>query len=160
MLTTSLHHQIYAPHRGQERAVRVTVADDHAGFVRILSSHLERAGLCVVDIAATGTGALESIRSHQPDVALVDMRMPGMSGTEVAAATRALHVQTRVIILSANIDLHIIDKAIDSGAYGYISKDATSHDIADALYDCARGIPRFPSHTPPEWAARVFARAE
>ena len=71
--------------------IRVVIADDHGGFVRAITTTLERAGIWVVAIAATGQGALDAIRTERPAIALVDMRMPGLSGIDVCdqrAATR------------------------------------------------------------------------
>ncbi|WP_132935585.1 response regulator, partial [Mycobacteroides abscessus] len=89
--------------------VRVVVGDDHPlfreGVVRALTASGQ---ITVVAEAENGTGALELIREHRPDVALVDYRMPELDGTQVAAAVRRDELPTRVLLLSAHDDAAIV----------------------------------------------------
>ena len=136
--------------------IRVVIADDHGGFVRAITTTLERAGIWVVAIAATGQGALDAIRTERPAIALVDMRMPGLSGIDVATSARRLAPATRVVILSAYVESEIIASAISAGAFGYVSKDSSPSTIVAAISSCAEGVPSLPS-TLPEKLRRSLA---
>lgn len=122
------------------RKVRVVVGDDHPlfrdGLVRALSSSGE---VEVVAEAEDGTSALALIKEHGPDVALLDYRMPGMDGGEVAAAVRRDELSTRVLLVSAHDDAEIVYHALQQGAAGYLPKDSTRAEIVNAVLDCAKG---------------------
>lgn len=120
--------------------VRVFVGDDHPlfreGVVRALTASGQ---ITVVAEAENGTGALELIREHRPDVALVDYRMPELDGTQVAAAVRRDELPTRVLLLSAHDDAAIVYRALEEGAAGFLSKESTRTELVGAVLDCARG---------------------
>jgi len=120
--------------------VRVVVGDDHPlfreGVVRALSSS---GSVNVVGEADDGTAALELIKEHQPEVALLDYRMPGMDGGQVAAAVRTLGLPTRVLLLSAHDESAIVYQALQQGAAGFLLKDSTRTEIVKAVLDCAQG---------------------
>ena len=139
--------------------IRVVVADDHAGFIRTITTTLERAGIWVVAIAATGQGALDAIRTECPMIALVDLRMPGLSGIDVARAARRSAPATRVVILSAYAESEIVESAIDAGAFGYITKDCPPRTIIAAISSCAEGVPSLPSTLPEALRGELAARA-
>ena len=123
----------------EQRVIRVVAADDHAAYLRATTDTLTRAGLAVVGISSTGEGAIDEVRTHAPDVALVDLRMPGLSGADVARAVCALYPGTRVVILSAYGDEEIVQLAIAAGATGYVTKDSTPEEIVRAVYRAAEG---------------------
>ncbi|MCV7175035.1 response regulator [Mycolicibacterium sphagni] len=122
------------------RKVRVVVGDDHPlfrdGLVRALSGSGE---VDVVAEAEDGTSALALIKEHSPDVALLDYRMPGMNGGEVAAAVLRDELSTRVLLVSAHDDAEIVYHALQQGAAGYLPKDSTRSEIVNAVLDCAKG---------------------
>jgi two-component system, NarL family, nitrate/nitrite response regulator NarL len=124
----------------ENRKVRVVVGDDHPlfrdGLVRALSGNAE---LEVVGEAEDGTSALAMIKEHKPDVALLDYRMPGMDGAEVAAAVRRDELSTRVLLVSAHDDAEIVYHALQQGAAGYLPKDSNRSEIVNAVLDCAKG---------------------
>jgi two-component system nitrate/nitrite response regulator NarL len=127
------------------RTIRVVAADDHAAYLRATTETLTRAGLDVVGISTTGQGAIDDVRTYAPDVALVDLRMPGVSGADVARTVRARYPSTRVVILSAYADDEIVQLALAAGAIAYVTKDSTPEEIVRAVYRAAGGEP-----TPPE----------
>jgi two-component system nitrate/nitrite response regulator NarL len=129
----------------QERVIRVVAADDHAAYLRATTETLTRAGLCVVSVSSDGEGAIDDVRTHAPDVALVDLRMPGLSGADVARTVRARYPNTRVVILSAYDDAEIVELAVAAGATGYVSKDSTPEEIVRAVYRAADGESTLPS---------------
>ena len=120
--------------------VRVVVGDDHPmfreGVVRALVSSGE------IDVVAEAEDGLESlalIREHKPQVALLDYRMPGMDGAEVAAAVNRDELPTRVLLLSAHDESAIVYKALQEGAAGFLPKESTRSDLVSAVVKCAKG---------------------
>jgi two-component system, NarL family, nitrate/nitrite response regulator NarL len=128
-------HMMQAP----PRPIRVVAADDHPAYLRATTETLRRAGLSVVGVSSTGEGAIDFVRALAPDVALVDLRMPGISGADVARAIRASYPDTHVVILSAYDDREIVQLAVAAGATGYVSKDSPPEEIVRAVRRAADG---------------------
>lgn len=124
----------------QPEKVRVVVGDDHPlfreGVVRALSLS---GSVNVVGEADDGAAALELIKAHLPDVALLDYRMPGMDGAQVAAAVRSYELPTRVLLISAHDEPAIVYQALQQGAAEFLLKDSTRTEIVKAVLDCAKG---------------------
>ncbi|WP_156687120.1 response regulator [Mycobacterium sp. Marseille-P9652] len=119
---------------------RVVIGDDHPLFREGVVRALESSGsVDVVGEAQDGAAALELIKAHQPDVALLDYRMPGMDGAQVAAAARGQGLTTRVLLLSAHDEPAIVYQALQQGAAGFLLKDSTRGEIVQAVLDCAAG---------------------
>lgn len=120
--------------------VAVFVADDHPvyreGIVRAVK---ERPDLELVGEAGDGRQALEEIRRLQPDIALLDIRMPGLDGTQVLAALRRDSVDTEVLFVSAFMEAELAYRTVADGAKGYLSKSAARTEICDAIATVARG---------------------
>ena len=129
-----------------KKKVRVVVADDHPlyreGVVRALaaSGRVE-----VVAQAEDGRGALEQIREHAPDVALIDYKLPHLDGVSVVHAVTRDGLATRVLLLSAFTDSGLVYEALQTGASGYLPKEAKRDEIVDAVLACARGETVLPS---------------
>ena len=123
-------------------SIRVIVADDHSvvreGTRRILEQYSD---LEVVGEGADGNEALELIRRLRPDVAILDIRMPGMSGIEVVRGMRELSVQTKAVMLSAYDDDEYIMALMEAGATGYILKTARASELVDAVRRVHQGEP-------------------
>ncbi len=120
--------------------VRVVVGDDHPlfrdGVVRALNSS---GSIDVVAEADDGLAALALIREHSPQVALLDYRMPGLDGAQVAAAVRRDELPTRVLLISAHDESAIVYSALQEGAAGFISKESSRSELVDAVLNCAKG---------------------
>jgi two-component system nitrate/nitrite response regulator NarL len=120
--------------------VRVVVGDDHPlfrdGVVRALTSSGQ---VDVVAEAEDGTTALALIKEHLPDVALLDYRMPGMDGAQVAAAVQRDELPTRVLLVSAHDESAIVYHALAEGAAGFLPKESTRSEIVTAVLNCAKG---------------------
>ncbi|MBN1446446.1 MAG: response regulator transcription factor [Bacteroidetes bacterium] len=86
-----------------------------------------------------GLDAWEAISRYRPDLAVLDVSMPGMSGLEVAKAVRDAGLDTAVVILTVYDDEEICNKAIETGVRGYILKDCTTQDILLCLHRVAEG---------------------
>jgi two-component system nitrate/nitrite response regulator NarL len=120
--------------------VRVVVGDDHPlfrdGVVRALNSS---GSIDVVAEADDGVSALALIREHSPQVALLDYRMPGLDGAQVAAAVKRDKLPTRVLLISAHDESAIVYSALQEGAAGFISKESSRAELVDAVLNCAKG---------------------
>jgi len=120
--------------------LRVVVADDHPlyrdGVVRALSASGQ---VEVVAEAADGRAALAAIREHLPDVALIDYRLPELDGVAVAHAVNRDGLATRVLLVSAFTDSGVVYKALETGAAGFLPKEARREEIVEAVLAAARG---------------------
>ena len=126
------------------RVIRVVAADDHPAYLRATTETLTRAGLRVVGVSTSGQGVIDFVRALAPDVALVDLHMPGISGAEVARTVRESYPATHVVILSAYDDREIVQLAIAAGATGYVSKDSPPEEIVRAVCRAADGQSTLP----------------
>lgn len=125
--------------RNGER-IRVTVADDHPLFRRGLIEMLKRrpeVELLAED--ANGTDALASIRNHRPDVAVLDVQMPAMSGVAVLNAVSRDDLATRVVLLTGFGESGPAYEAMALGAGAYLAKDTEGDRICEAIVAVARG---------------------
>ncbi len=120
--------------------VRVVVGDDHPmfreGVVRALTSSGD---IDVVAEADNGADALELIKTHRPQVALLDYRMPQLDGAQVAAAVARDELPTRVLLVSAHDEPAIVYTALQQGAAGFLSKESTRSELVSAVLACAKG---------------------
>jgi DNA-binding NarL/FixJ family response regulator len=123
--------------------LRVLLADDHGIVRRGLRSLIEEAGLNVVAEAADGLEALRLTEELKPDLLVLDIGMPRLSGIEVAARSQKLDRPPRVVILSMHADESYIIRALAAGARAYLLKDATDEDLLPALRAVAAGKPFF-----------------
>ena len=123
----------------QER-VTVLVADDHPiyreGIVRAIK---DRPELELVGEAGDGRQALEQLRRLNPEVAVLDIRMPGLDGTQVLAAMRREGLRTEVLFLSAFMEPELAYKTVAAGAKGYLSKESSRQEVCEAIVTIARG---------------------
>ncbi len=116
------------------KSIRVILADDHAVVRKGIREFLETdEGLHVVAEASNGGEALKLIRELQPDVAVLDIQMPGQSGIEVTRAVRAARLSIGVLLLTAFDDEPYIRAALQAGANGYVLKTADAQDIVEAV---------------------------
>lgn len=121
-------------------AVRLLLVDDHALVRAGLRALLgEMNGVTVVAEAGDGREALQLIREHKPDIALLDISLPGLNGLEVAARVAKDHPATRVIILSMHGDDESVRRALMAGAAGYLLKNSDRSELELALRTVARG---------------------
>ncbi len=115
-------------------AVRIMVADDHklvrAGLIMLVA---EIPGYEVVAEASDGLDVLEKVESLRPDVILMDIQMPGLSGLDCLARLRVSHPEIKVLMLSMHANEEHVRRALDQGALGYLLKDATPTELELAL---------------------------
>jgi DNA-binding NarL/FixJ family response regulator len=121
------------------KAVRVMVVDDHDTFRAGLSKLLAEQGFEVVGRAADGEQALGVAARLVPDVIVMDLSLPGMSGIETTRQLASTVPQSRVLVLTISVsDAHVKD-AILAGASGYLLKDASIVEIASGIRAAAAG---------------------
>jgi two-component system nitrate/nitrite response regulator NarL len=120
--------------------VRVYVADDHPIYREGLVGAIKlRPDLDLVGEAEDGKTALDEIRKLTPQVAVLDLNMPGLSGFEVLNAIQRDGLDTRVVVLSASSDSEAVFKAIAEGAVAYVPKEAEREQVCDAVVAASRG---------------------
>jgi DNA-binding NarL/FixJ family response regulator len=129
-----------AADEGDRRAIRVVIVDDHALFRRGLELVLsEDPEIEIVGEAEDGIQAIELADELEPDVMLMDVRMPRASGIEAARAVRAGHPDVKVIMLTVSDDENDLYESIKAGANGYLLKEVAIEEVPDAIRSVAQG---------------------
>jgi len=123
----------------RDDALRVLVVDDHELFRTGLRALLEEEGFEVAD-AASGAEALATTPAFRPEVVLMDLNMPGMSGIEAAERLLASRPDASVLMLTINRDDGRVLEAVRAGASGYLLKDAELDDIVAGIRSVAAGL--------------------
>lgn len=137
----------------ESKPISVFLVEDHTLVRQALRHLIEAAGIVVAGEAAGGETALAEIRRLKPDLAIVDLSLPGTSGVEVTRQTAALGQATRVLILSMFADEEHLRRALEAGASGYVLKDTSAEDLVRAIH-CVHGGEAFFS---PKVAAFIAA---
>ncbi|MFI0264859.1 response regulator [Streptomyces sp. NPDC017056] len=123
-----------------QASIRVIVADDQAavreGLVLLLGT---MPGITVVAEAGDGEEAVAMVAEHHPDVVLMDLGMPGVTGVEATRRVRQDHADTQVVVLTTYASEELVLEALSVGALGYLTKSATKDAIARALSAAAAG---------------------
>ena len=119
--------------------MRILLVDDHALFRVGLEGLLERRGLQVVAAVGDGREGLELARELEPDVVLLDMRMPHMSGIDVLRSLREQGQQMPVVMLTTSSDERDLVESLRSGAQGYLLKDMEPDELVSALREIMAG---------------------
>lgn len=135
--------------------IRLLIVDDHEVVRLGLRTLLDdEADLLVVAEAGTVDEALREVERHRPQVAIVDINLPGRSGLEACREIRRRFVDTRVVILTSYADDGFIAQALRAGAAGYVLKQVGGDELLRAVRVAARGE----TALDPQTAARVVAR--
>jgi two-component system nitrate/nitrite response regulator NarL len=120
--------------------LRVLVADDHPLFLFAIAHSIEaREELQLVGQAATGREAVALARQQRPDLAVLDVQMPDLSGLEVLKAITREGLRTRVLFVAGSLDAATAHDLVEAGAAGVLEKDALPEQIGDALVRIAGG---------------------
>lgn len=120
-------------------AVSCLIADDHPAVLEAVSGYLEQAGVRVAGRARDGEEALAKIDGLRPAIALLDLRMPGLGGIEVARRAARSHPDTAVILYTGYGDRAQLTEALDAGARGFVLKEAPLDDLVRSVETVARG---------------------
>ncbi len=139
--------------------IRVILADDHPLFRDGLARRiLERPDLELIGEASDGAEALAAIRELRPDVAVLDIKMPGVDGIRVAEVVARDQPETKVVILSAYLESVLVFKALAAGARAFLSKDADRREVCEAIIAVARGEVVLPPGLHPGLVEEIRAR--
>ncbi|GAB2818962.1 response regulator transcription factor [Actinocorallia aurea] len=119
--------------------IRVMVVDDHPMWRDGVARDLAEAGYDVVAACGEGRQAVRVAAAVRPEVAVVDLRLPDISGVEVTRALTGLDVPARVLVLSASGEQEDVLEAVKAGATGYLVKSAAREEFLDAVARTAQG---------------------
>ncbi|MGE5152584.1 MAG: response regulator [Bdellovibrio bacteriovorus] len=119
--------------------MRVLLIDDHALFRFGLQELLERRGIEVVAALGDCASGIRRVAETQPDVVLLDMRMPGMSGIEVLRELRAAHPRMPIAMLTTSAEERDLIESLQAGAQGYLLKDMEPDALIAALGEIVQG---------------------
>ena len=122
-----------------DSATRVLIVDDHGLILEGLQYVLEKDGMEVVGRATTGRQAMEMVRTCEPDVVLLDIRMPDIDGLEALAAIKSSKPDAAVIILTSYRNPEYFYRAIASGAAGFLLKEGSPSQITHAIRTVLEG---------------------
>lgn len=126
----------------QPDCIRILITDDYAvvrnGLRSFLSAYED---FTLVGEAASGEQAVRLCAQHQPDVVLMDLVMPGMDGAEATRLIREKHPGTQVIALTSFKEREQVKAALQAGAIGYLLKDVSAEELAEAIRQARLGRP-------------------
>jgi two-component system NarL family response regulator len=138
------------------RTIRVMIVDDHPivrqGFAGMIATE---ASMQVVAEAENGEQAVELFRKHRPDITLMDLRMPGMTGVQAIAEIRKEFPNSRIIVLTTYDGDEDIYRALQAGAQGYLLKDMYCDQILEAINTVYSGRRSIPSQIANRLAERI-----
>ncbi len=120
-------------------SIRVLLADDHRMLREGLRRSLTDEGFDVVGEADNGEEAVRLVAELAPDVVLMDVSMPEMDGVEATRRIRATDTESRVLMLTMHADKDVLADAIRAGASGYLVKDCSTEEVAEAIRMAASG---------------------
>jgi DNA-binding NarL/FixJ family response regulator len=117
----------------------IVVADDHPAMLESVAELLARNGFDVVARASDGQRALAAIEASRPELALIDVRMPRLSGIDVAQRAATVSPGTAIVFYTAYGDRALLSEALDVGARGFVLKEAPLTDLVRAVERVAAG---------------------
>ena len=133
--------------------IRILLCDDQSIVTEGLRVILRQAGdIEVIGVVENGADAVDAVARLQPDVVLMDLRMPVMNGIQATERIRQQHPATRVLVLTTYDDDEWVFDAIRAGAAGYLLKDAPRNQIIEAIRGTAAGA----THIDPKVAGKLF----
>lgn len=120
--------------------IKIIIADDHPVMLSgVKSVLLADPQIEIIAEAKDGNEALNLILKHQPDVALLDVEMPKMTGLEVVRRIQSENVKTKVIFLTMYKEEDMFNEAMDSGVYGYVLKENAVEDVLESVKSVHQG---------------------
>lgn len=119
--------------------MKILIADDHPFTLQGTKSFVESYGYQVYDTCTNGIAALNLILLHQPDIAILDISMPGLDGLDVAKKVQEGKLKTKVILMTMHKEMTIYKKATEYGIYGYILKEHAQIDLKKCLIEVIKG---------------------
>lgn len=148
------------PRRARREQIRLLIADDHALILEGLAATIARQeDMIVVAKASDGRAAVELWQAHRPDVSLLDLRMPHLSGVGVIREIRALDASARVIVHTTYDTDEEIYQAVRAGARAYLLKDAPLGELLDVIRKVHAGETCIPPVLATKLASRLSGEA-
>ena len=139
-----------------EQVIRVFSVDDHPllreGIAAIINS---QPGMRLIAQAATGREAIQQYREHRPDVTLMDLRLPDMSGIDTMIAIRSEFADARIVLLTTFEGDVEIQRALAAGARGYVLKNLPPKELADVVRQVHAGKKRIPAEVAAQLAEHL-----
>lgn len=117
----------------------VLIVDDAELFREGLKAAFTQEGFDVVGIAPDGMSGIDLAREHEPDLVMLDLLMPGMSGLEIVGTLIKVSPRTRVVLLTASESAEDLLEAVKAGASGYVTKDTPMPRLVSAMHDVLSG---------------------
>ena len=119
--------------------IRLVLADDHVVLREALKVLLEQQGMQVVADLSDGQAAVDAVKLHAPDVAILDVLMPGLNGVDAAREITRITPNIPVILLSAAEDARWVPAALQAGVRGFVNKVQASADLVEAIGEVRKG---------------------
>ena len=119
---------------------RIVIANDEEHVLKVIADRLEHYGLEVF-AARDGRECLELVARHEPDLVLLDVRMPGMNGIEVLDALREQYADLPALMVSASVDREVVEACLARGAVGYILKPFEPAEFKEKVFQALKRRP-------------------
>ncbi|MBC7643034.1 MAG: response regulator transcription factor [Flavobacterium sp.] len=119
--------------------MKILIADDHPFTLQGTKSFVESYGYNVSDTASNGVAALNLINLHLPDIAILDINMPGLDGLDIAKKIQESKLKTKIVLLTMHKEMTIFKKATELGVYGYILKENAQTELENCLIEVSKG---------------------
>ncbi|MFM9987612.1 response regulator [Flavobacterium sp.] len=119
--------------------MKILIADDHPFTLQGTKSFVESYGYKVFDTCSNGISALNLIKLHSPEIAILDINMPGLDGLDVAKKVQESKLKTKIILLTMHKEMTIYKKATEYGIYGYILKEHAQTELERCLLKVKKG---------------------
>ncbi|MBU3681990.1 MAG: response regulator transcription factor [Flavobacterium sp.] len=119
--------------------MKILLADDHPLTLQGTKSFLESYGYKIIDTCSNGLAALNLIKLHVPDVAILDINMPGLDGLDVAKKVYEIKLKTKIILLTMHKEMTLYNTAKQYNIYGYILKEHSSTELEKCLLAVKNG---------------------
>jgi len=122
-----------------KETIRILLADDHPMILQGTKFYLESKGYHVSDVCSNGATAFSLIELNRPEIAILDISMPRMSGIEVAKKIQENNIPCAVVLLTMHNELNIYKKAVEYGVKGYLLKNFSNDELEACLQKVAVG---------------------
>lgn len=119
--------------------MNILIADDHPLTLEGTKNFVESYGYKVIDTCSNGNAAFSKIQMHSPDIAILDINMPGMDGLDVAKKAQENKLSTKIILLTMHNEITLYNKAKEYGIYGYILKEYALSELKKCLLEVQKG---------------------